>query len=644
MKDGLLLSDIAFIPSSDDSVEPHFITLWSKPASADEQRRVLLDATAVEFNSAKTRLAQQGFMAQNSITVRTDSRGQRRYSAVWSNQGAPSELRLEYAGFELVEQPQWDVAVAPAEKLPDPEEPPTSYAALWRADEEFESTLLTAVPVESVLDQLRPLLAVGYRPFSIAVDSTFSSLTPTPTAWAPRDGRDPAAPENSDHADGVEAKRGSPLCSLVLHRPLIPDAAKESLALRQAAAATALLRLNAAKGVWPLFQDQPDPRLRSYVQHRLAMFGVDPQSLFMQMKQETDASRQRALIQGIGEFARTRLLSRELRAAVTADLAKRYADDPDPGIHGAAEWALRQLGADATITEVKVAYSTGAAVGNRRWYLTKIGPQPSATSGMTLSIIHAKEEFLMGSPVSEVDRTQGPTGKNEIRHRRHIGRRFAIGMHEITVAQFRAFRSEHQFDRKKSRDEDSPANMISWYDAAAYCNWLSKEEGIPPEQWCYDPDHEFADGMPLVADYLQRTGYRLPSEAEWEYACRAGTITARYFGETETLLGEYGCYTKTSGDKWMHSVGTLRPNAAGLFDMHGNVLEWCQDALLLYPTDIAKMGDREQTGTLSDSERRVLRGGSFIDRAADVRSAIRNDLQPFVGYYGIGFRVARTYP
>jgi len=83
--------------------------------------------------------------------------------------------------------------------------------------------------------------------------------------------------------------------------------------------------------------------------------------------------------------------------------------------------------------------------------------------------------------------------------------------------------------------------------------------------------------MSLLPDYLQRTGYRLPSEAEWEFACRAGTTTAPYFGETETLLGEYGWYTKTSGDKWMLPVGTLRPNGAGLFDMQGNVMEWCQN-------------------------------------------------------------------
>ena len=86
----------------------------------------------------------------------------------------------------------------------------------------------------------------------------------------------------------------------------------------------------------------------------------------------------------------------------------------------------------------------------------------------------------------------------------------------------------------------APANIVTWYDAAAYCNWLSEQEGIPKTQWCYDPDQKFAEGMKLPADYLSRTGYRLPSEAEWEFACRAGTISSRYYGHTEPRVMSRG--------------------------------------------------------------------------------------------------------
>ena len=184
--------------------------------------------------------------------------------------------------------------------------------------------------------------------------------------------------------------------------------------------------------------------------------------------------------------------------------------------------------------------------------------------------------------------------------------------------------------------------MILWYDAAAYCNWLSREEGLPREQWCYDPDQPFAEGMTLVPDYLQRTGYRLPSEAEWEYACRAGTTTARYFGQTETLLGDYAWYTKSSGDKWMLPVGTLRPNGAGLFDMQGNVNEWCQDKAAQYDTEHEWIEDEEQSGRLINANARVLRGGSFNFRASEVRSAKRLTFQPDIRVSYYGFRVART--
>jgi len=301
---------------------------------------------------------------------------------------------------------------------------------------------------------------------------------------------------------------------------------------------------------------------------------------------ESDVTRRRALILGLGEFAKAKFLTSEQQTGLTADLAQRYADDPDSGVHGAAEWCLKQLGAQDEITEIRKAFSTGEVIGDRRWYLTKTGqsrhhsPSDAAAtellpgaephaeredynSSLTFAILDASDEFLMSSPVSEAERYGGPTGKSEIRHRRQIGRRFAIGTHEITVAQFEAFRSQHDFDRTKARELDAPGNNITWYDAAAYCNWLSEQEGIPRDQWCYDPDQPFQEGMSLLPDYLQRTGYRLPSEAEWEYACRAGTTTARYFGETETLLGEYGWYTKTSGDKWMLPVGTLRPQWSG---------------------------------------------------------------------------------
>jgi formylglycine-generating enzyme required for sulfatase activity len=179
--------------------------------------------------------------------------------------------------------------------------------------------------------------------------------------------------------------------------------------------------------------------------------------------------------------------------------------------------------------------------------------------------------------------------------------------------------------------------------AAAYCNWLSEQEGIPKEQWCYERNKEgkFAEGMKLAPDYLKRTGYRLPTEAEWEYACRAGAVTSRYYGESEELLGKYGWYV-SNADNRSWPVGSKKPNDLGLFDMHGNVWMWCQDRMKDYGLGQGVIDDNEDS-LLVDARERVLRGGAIVVRASLVRSACRYGFVPSsVGFY-VGFRPARTF-
>jgi formylglycine-generating enzyme required for sulfatase activity len=128
--------------------------------------------------------------------------------------------------------------------------------------------------------------------------------------------------------------------------------------------------------------------------------------------------------------------------------------------------------------------------------------------------------------------------------------------------------------------------------------------------------------MKPVRDFLKRSGYRLPTEEEWECACRAGARTSRYYGESVELLRKYGWYV--NADSKIRDVARLKPNDWGLFDMHGNVWNWCQT----------------QVDESVDTPKRVFRGGSYTDAAAEVRAAYRlTTIGPSIY---IGFRPART--
>jgi formylglycine-generating enzyme required for sulfatase activity len=238
--------------------------------------------------------------------------------------------------------------------------------------------------------------------------------------------------------------------------------------------------------------------------------------------------------------------------------------------------------------------------------------------------------------------------EDESPHRRIIPRRFAIAAQEVTVEEYRVFVKQNSATNQVSNDRNSPdptgpMNNRSWYDAAAYCNWLSRQEGLPE---CYEPNGrgEYATGMKIKADALRLEGYRLPTEAEWEYACQAGAGTSRPYGASLELLGRSAWYNATSQDRaW--PCGSLQPNELGLFDMLGNVYEWCQDVYRFYQPDCSgkRNYDIDIFLVLDSESPRILRGGSFNSRPAIVRSANRNMNAPAYSFAHNGFRPARTY-
>jgi formylglycine-generating enzyme required for sulfatase activity len=390
--------------------------------------------------------------------------------------------------------------------------------------------------------------------------------------------------------------------------------------------------------IWPLFRESPDPRLRSlrsYLIHRFARVGIDPAVLLRRYAAEGDASARRALLLGLGEFDPKRQLPPAARQPLVERLRQAYRDDEDPGVHSAIDWLLRsRWGHGEHLDEIDRELA-GKPPGRRLWGVTKRG-------GHTLVVFRDPGEFAMGSPKHEPGR-----GSEEVLHRRRIPRSFALATREVTVRQFREFLRAnpgvpHEWGPTEthSPDPDGPVLGVTWFAAAQYCRWLSEQEGVPEDQRCYPPIDEIKDGMRLPDHFLSRTGYRLPTEAEWEYACRAGAATSRPYGGGDDLLDHYGWYARNARGR-AAGVGSLKPNDLGLFDMLGNAWEWCHDARESYPAGPAE--DREKPGAVTAAGERVLRGGGFFSAAADLRSAHRFGFHPQASFRLAGFRVARTW-
>jgi formylglycine-generating enzyme required for sulfatase activity len=216
-------------------------------------------------------------------------------------------------------------------------------------------------------------------------------------------------------------------------------------------------------------------------------------------------------------------------------------------------------------------------------------------------------EFTMGSPESEPDRQGGET-----QHLVKITKPFYLSAHEVTQQQYESVMQVSPWEGKDyaKKGPGYPATHVNWDEAVAFCGKLSKQEGVE---------------------------YRLPTEAEWEYACRAGTTTAYSFGDDVRQLPQHAWYSGSSNGS-THPVGELKPNAWGLFDMHGNVREWCQDWHGRYES----LEVSDPTGAAS-GRHRVLRGGAFFHLPMHVRAAVRLFNLPVNRYHVSGFRLTRTY-
>jgi formylglycine-generating enzyme required for sulfatase activity len=219
-------------------------------------------------------------------------------------------------------------------------------------------------------------------------------------------------------------------------------------------------------------------------------------------------------------------------------------------------------------------------------------------------------EFLMGSPDSDPDASDDEKPQHQVKVNS-----FAIGKYPVTQAQYQAVMGTNPSHFKNNswfkNNPQNPVENVSWNDAKAFCQKLSQITGKT---------------------------YRLPTEAEWEYACRAGTTTRFYFGDDANQLGDYAWY-KGNSQNTTHPVGQKKPNAWGLYDMSGNVWEWCEDdwhsSYIGAPTDGSAWIKNN-----NDNDYRILRGGSWYYYPNNCRSAFRlSNYRRVISDIIVGFRV-----
>jgi formylglycine-generating enzyme required for sulfatase activity len=249
-------------------------------------------------------------------------------------------------------------------------------------------------------------------------------------------------------------------------------------------------------------------------------------------------------------------------------------------------------------------------------------PQTITTKTGLDMVLAPAGEFMMGDNAGEDD--EKPAHKVTVQA-------FYIDTREITQ---KAYESLMEKNPSKSKAPDKPVEQVDCYHAVLYCNMRSLKEGLKP---CYDAKTRSCD--------FAANGYRLPTEAEWEYACRAGTQTAYSFGVDPAKLKNCAWFKANAGQT-PHPVGQKAPNPWGLYDMHGNVAEWCHDS---YHESHYQKNETQDPRGPNTGDKRVLRGGSWRTSEEGCRSSARYSEAPrfadaCFGSDAYGFRCVRRAP
>jgi|GEM_PF-6979712 len=447
----------------------------------------------------------------------------------------------------------------------------------------------------------------------------------------------------------VTALRGDLAGAIIQLRAQFAAATKSNDRLRLA---VVLLQLGEVEPSQKFLTLASDPSQRTLFIHHLHEWRGNLADYAPLLKESDDADFQSGLCQAIGQIPVTDL-SVDERQALDPILKSLFASSPHGSVHSAARWTLQQWKLELPkLTAADPAKSGG------NWYVNPLG--------MT---------FLKIPSGSFERQAEDGSGKKTTVT---LSRAFWLGDCEVSRKQFEAFVADPNYplaekpeDRKitippsappaipaagwptprgfpktiqiptprlepgkegslvLSPNTDYPVNRY-WFDACLFCNWLSHREGLSPSYERTGDTGKIGNGFDWDVWRIvsEATGYRLPTKAEWEYACRAKSATNYCFGDDESLLGHYAIYFTDR----TQPVSSRQPNGWGLFDMHGNVWEWNDD------------WDGPLASKPNPGQNYVLRGGSFADPAPNVRSAYRVNYQPTYSIEFLGFRVARALP
>jgi len=379
-------------------------------------------------------------------------------------------------------------------------------------------------------------------------------------------------------------------------------------------AVVTLAQMDRLDVLWSLLEADIPPDVRVLLIHRLAPSGVTPLILAEKLTHKTpklSPAVTRGLLLALGEYEPFQTTSR-FRASVGARVAKLHTDDPDSGVHSAADWLLREWSISRDIRKQPREIEEG-----RNWFVDRFG--------QTMLVVRGPVTFNLGfSPGDPESMRVEPQQEIQIPYS------FAVATTEITRRQFQRF-SESSHDVTAGPELDCPMNNLTFNELVAYCRWLSLKDGLTEDDMCFPPvDVNAKEKAIPYEDFLSRSGYRPPTDSEWLYACRAESPTAMFMGNSASMLKKYAWF-RTHAEQRSWPVGTLKPNAFGLFDVFGNVEE-----IVVLPLAVPS--------ETNESQVMAVRGGSYLYDSWQLEWRSRHLVFSHSSFATQGARVARTLP